>query len=363
MNRYMYYLIFINTVTNMIANVPRILLLERLNGAIPSIFLAIGAGVFITYIILKFFNKYPGKALPELLDRATPKWFNKLFLAYISVIWFSAGLITLTTCSFMIKRYLTPDMPLMLIILYFLLFFTYGIFMRTKNILYAIEIILVVTVPFVLFIIYKAFSSPYYQIDFVKEAIMYMNVFPSYDAFTASLYLFLGIANLIIFNRVFTKKITVNWKHLLSIGGIVGSALIITYIVPIGINGFEHVDQIIYPTVTAADSLKMTFGIVDRVVFLFVTILLIMAFLSTLIHWHVAINVVTNVIYIKKFKWKNINLTPHLFIGLFWLASFYMIPYLSEYQLLKFTNIFLNSLPLFFILLFSVFWIITRRVN
>ncbi|GAA3328939.1 hypothetical protein GCM10020331_074940 [Ectobacillus funiculus] len=53
----------------------------------------------------------------------------------------------------------------------------------------------------------KAYTGEGMKWDFVKKSVMYIYPIPDYSAFSACSYVFfLGAANLIIFNRVFTKK-------------------------------------------------------------------------------------------------------------------------------------------------------------
>src|SRR5689334_7817126 len=112
MNRYFYYLIIINMIANVAASVPKILLEARTKGAIVSMILALIMGSMATYTIARFFNKFPGKGLPELLKEYTPKWITIPLLMFLAVGWFSAGLTTLINYSFVLKRFLTPDMSL-----------------------------------------------------------------------------------------------------------------------------------------------------------------------------------------------------------------------------------------------------------
>ncbi|WP_342044933.1 hypothetical protein [Bacillus sp. OTU530] len=95
MNQYFYYLIIVNMVANIVACVPKILLEARV-----SMILALIMGSIVTYIIAHFFNKFPGKGLPELLKEYTSKWIAIPLLMLLTVGWFSAGLTTLINYSF-----------------------------------------------------------------------------------------------------------------------------------------------------------------------------------------------------------------------------------------------------------------------
>ncbi|MFC6605289.1 GerAB/ArcD/ProY family transporter [Ectobacillus funiculus] len=126
MNRY-YYLIIVNMIANIVASVPRILLDARAKGAIVSMILALITCSMVTYITARFFNKFPGKGLPELLKEYTPKWVTIPFLMLLAVGWFATGLTTLINYSFLLKRFLTPDMSIQWIVSISMLYFIWHI--------------------------------------------------------------------------------------------------------------------------------------------------------------------------------------------------------------------------------------------
>lgn len=364
MNRYYYYLIFFNLVANMISAVPKILFLHKTNGSLFSLFLSIPAGLLSVYLFIRFFNSFEGKDLSELVKKYFSKWISLPILSFLAITWLAAGLITLITFTFMIKRFLTPDMSILLIASLFLIFISYGILMQTKSILYTVETVLIFSIPLIAFMFIKAYRSPHFMWEFVGVAVMHSNHWPNYSAFSASLYCFLGIANLIVFNRAFPKKnFQLSWKSMLFIG-IVGTITIIsTYLIPIGLNGFEKIDSLVYPAITTSDTLRMKFGIVERVLFIFFMFFLAVTFISLLIHWHVAIELCKNIFWLKNFKWKNTNLTPYIFIGIFWAVTIFLTHYLNEYTLLIYAKYFFNCLPPFFLLMFILFWFIRRRAK
>ena len=363
MNRYFYYLIIVNMVANIVACVPKILLEARTKGAIISMILALIMGSMVTYIMARFFNKFPGKGLPELLKEYIPKWVAIPLLMLLTVGWFSAGLTCLLNYSFLLKRFLTPDMSIQWIVSIFLCFISFGILMSSKSVLYTIETVLVFNIPLVFIIMIKAYTSEGMEWDFVKESVMYIYHIPSYSAFSASLFPTIGAGNLIIFNRVFTKKQRITWSQLGLIFFILTGNLATTYFVPIGYSGFEYIDRILYPWVRTSDAMRLDFGFVERVLFIFLTLYLAVSFLSILMHWHVVIELLKKVIWLKRFKWKERNLTPYLFIGVFWFISLPTSSYLTEYQLTLYTGYFFNSLPAFLISTLFMFWFINRRAK
>ncbi|WP_428911198.1 GerAB/ArcD/ProY family transporter [Niallia sp. Krafla_26] len=363
MSRYFYYITFINMITSMVASMPKILLLAKEKGAIYSILLAIPIGLVFCFLIGRFFQTYPGKGLPELMKESIPKPITKPFLFVTGMVWFSAGLLSVITYSFFIKRFLSPNTSLIFIVSLILLFIYYGALMKSKSVLYTIEIIFILTIPLIFLIMIKAFTNEDFEWDYVRVAIMHIQHVPQFSTICAAAFVFWGPANLIIFNRVMTHKQSMTWKSILLIGlvgmGVLGSS----FFGIIGMLGFEAVSHTVYPGMTTADTLHIKFGVIERVLFVNIILFLSITFTSILIHWHVAVELLKQVIFIKKFKWKDHHLTPHLFLIIFWLVSIKVVTYLTEYQLVKYTSYFYNLFPFLFAVLFVIMWAIKRRVQ
>ncbi|KMY55325.1 hypothetical protein AC623_16420 [Bacillus sp. FJAT-27231] len=361
MNRYFYYLLAVNMVAHIITFVPMVLFEARKGGAIVSMILSLVLGTIMISWIVKIFTHFPGKGYPELLKEYTSKWISFLLLLSTALVWFTAGLITVITYSALLRRFLTPEMPLMGIISMMVLFVSFGILMNSKSVLYTVEIVALLSIPFTIFIFVKMYLDKGMNWDFVREAMMYIGNMPDYPSFSASLYVILGPANLIIFNRVFTDKQKMTWKEVLIIGMTGAFALFTSYFIPIGFQGFKHINYLIHPWFLTADSIRMKFGFIERVLFIFALVNLAVSFLSILVHWHVTTELLKNIIWFKKFQWKGYNLTPLVFVGLFWIGSLVIIPYLTEPQLYEYTKYALNFLsPYVLVILFSLLWIKKR---
>ncbi|WP_338449238.1 GerAB/ArcD/ProY family transporter [Niallia oryzisoli] len=363
MSRYFYYLTFINTIASMAASMPKILLMDKEEGAIVSILVSIPIGLVVCYVIGRFFQGFPGKGLPELMDAYIPTFFKIVLLLGVGIVWYAAGLLSVITYSFLIKRFLSPNANLIYIVSLILLFIYYGALMKSKNVLYVLEMIFIFTVPLIFLILIKGFTNEHFEMDFVKESIMHIQNYPSYHAICAAAFVFWGPANLIIFNRVMIKKQSMTWKSLCILGLFGTSVLFACYFGPIGLLGFENVGLTTYPGMTTADTLYFRYWIIERVIFVLLMFFLAITFGSLLTHWHVAIELFKSVIYFKKFKWKKHNLTPHLFLIIFWVISVKVVTYLTEYQLLKYTGYFYNLFPPLLTIMFLLFWVIRRKAK
>lgn len=350
-------------VANIIASVPTILLQFHKEGSVSSMILAVIAGTILVTIYTRFFNAFPGMTLPDLLKKTTAKWFYKPFLFFLALMWFIAGLITLVTFTFLLIRFVTPEMPASQISLTIIISVIFGCLMQTERVFYTIELILLITFPLILFIFYKAYTSNSLEWDFVKEAALYVNQLPNINSFASCFYLFLGVANLFIFNRFFTKKQNFKSKHILLIGIISTMTLFTTYFIPIGFNGFENIDDLIYPWITTSDSLRMEFFMIERVLFVFLLFYLGIAFVSILIHWHVSIEFLKYAFSLEKIKFRRFNVGQYIPLPFFIGTSLFFVHELNEYQLFRFSNIFYNILIFLFPLLIILFFFIKRSMK
>ena len=363
MSRFYYYLILINMVANIIASVPAILLHYYNEGSVISMLLSVAAGVFLVTLYTKFFLQYPGKTLPELLEKTTSKWFYLPFVFLLAVLWFVAGLITLITFTFLLIRYLSPEMPIIMICLTLLFVVIFGCIMKTDRILYTVEMILIITSPLILFIFFKAYSSKSLNWDFVKEAALYINQLPNWHSFSACFFLFLGAANLFIFNRFFTDKQKFGFRQIMFIVLISIGTLFTTYFIPIGFNGLEGIDDLVYPWISTTDSLRMDYFIIERVLFMFLLFYLGIAFLSILIHWHAAVEFLKFIFKLEKVKYKEKVIGIFLPLPFFVAISLYLVTELTEYQLIRYTSYFYEGLVFIFPSMILLFIYINRRMK
>lgn len=335
MSRFLFYLILINMLTNMVSITPRILIVGSNKGTVLSLVLALLVGMILSYILVILFSRFPGQGLPEILKAYTSKWIGPPILLFFAVSWFIAGLFTLIIYTFIINRFLTPEMSINTIILTFVVVVTYGVFMGTKNILYMGEIIFILIVPLIFFIQIKGYLTPELKWDYIRVALMQVNHLPNYGSFTTSLFIVIGTANLVIFNRFFKKLKKPSRKGMALLTFITAYILATTYFLPIGFGGFDSLENALYPWIMTSDSMRMKFGLIERVVFIFIGAFLALGVVSMIIHWHVSIQLLSSVIHFKRFTWKSYNLTLPFFIVIYWVIATAVTKKTTVYGLFK----------------------------
>lgn len=347
-------------ISSIAATVPKILLEQSKSGAIASMVLGTLIGLILTYIIIRFFNKFPGKDLPELMKKNMPKWVFYPIIFFFFLIMYAAGTLKLIMFTFILVTFITPEMALITMALPFLLISAYVTLMKTENVLYSVEVIFILLIPLAVFIFIKAFFHENINWDYIRIAVMHANHLPQYSPFTATLSIFFGVASLIIFNKYLVVKQAIGLKHMAAIGFLSLLTLFTTYFMPIGFGGFDDIDTLLYPWISTSDSITMKFGIIERLVFLFMFLFASMSLLCIVVQWHIAAQLLGKIIYIKRFKWNGENLTPLLTAFVFSLIAGILSNNLTEYDLYKISISINGILPLFFFVLLISMWVVTR---
>ncbi|WP_462409671.1 GerAB/ArcD/ProY family transporter [Neobacillus sp. Marseille-QA0830] len=339
MNRYFLYLVLINMFINAIIFVPSILIKYSFNGAVASVLLSIPYGILMTYLYSKALTKFPEQGLPEILANTKHKLLSNLHMGFIQLAYFTAGLITLLGFLDILSRFVNPEEPRLYLLIIYLAAVFLVIGMPTERIMYFVEIILFFSVPFLGFIVFKAYTGEELSWDSIFEVTTYVFEWPNLKAFAAATYVFSGYVNLIIFNRVIKGKLKI-WNYLFVL--LVGIFnLFTTFMIPIGYHGADGAQEYLFPWISTADSLRLVYSPIERVIFLFLMLYMGITLISVSVHWHVALELLKGTFGKKateKKKWLVI-------------AGFIIISIFSVYQI---NTIRLNKI--------TEYWMIVRLV-
>lgn len=337
-SRYFYYLIALNMLVNVIMFIPKILIENRLDGAVMAILIAIPVGVAATFSFVWAINKFPGQGLLEILTTTkSPKWLSSMLLSYVTIIWYTAGLITLLSYTYIIERFINPDMDGVLIFLLLIILVIYGASSKTEKVLYIIEIGLIFIVPLAVIIFFKSIVSTSLSWDDIRAVSTHIWKVPNWSTIAAATYIFTGYVNMVIFNRLFKKKIK-TWPILiLPIFGFIN--LFTTMFLPIGFFGIDGIEAIQYPWIATSDTLRMEFGFIERVLFIFLLIYIVIALLSSIVHWHVGLEFAKSLFPVKNKE--NPKVTNGLLIS-FATAAFLIYFIVDEKQIYNFGKLWIS---------------------
>lgn len=355
MNRYFLYLILLNMMTNIIIFVPKLLLTERNDGAVMGVLIAIPFGLLLTILFSKLIGKVPQQGLPELLSQTFGKKVKILVLVGFACVWLSAGLLTLLGFLDIINRYINPEISKFYLLLPFLGAILFVIQLSSQKLMYLLELILVLNAPLIGFIIFKAFTSDYLNWNSVLEVATHVGAFPKFKSIAAATYAFSGYANILIFNRLFKEKIKTS--NFVAIFFLAIFNLFTTFFIPIGIHGADGAGEYLYPWITTADSLRIIYGPIERVIFLFLMFYLSVTLLSVSIHWHVALE------FLKGIAGGHIsNKQKFAIFSVFSGLSILAVVKIDALQLIKFAGAWLQMRLIFEMsFIFLVFLIVRRQ--
>ncbi|MBM7652987.1 GerAB/ArcD/ProY family transporter [Neobacillus cucumis] len=354
MNRYYLYLVFLNMIINVIIFIPKVLIEYRFEGAVMGVILAIPVGIVLSYLYSISINRFSEQGLPEILSNTKKRWLKTIHLSSVQLLWFSAGLITLIGFIDILARFVNPEMPKLLLLSIYLGAIFLIIQMPTERVMYLLEIVLFLNIPLIGFIIFKAYTNEYLNWDSILEVGTHMFQWPSLKAFAAATYCFSGYGNLIIFNRVIKGKLKV-WNFMIL--AVLGTLNLFTaFFIPIGFHGSDGAQEYLYPWISTADSLRLVYSPIERVIFLFLMFYMSISLISISIHWHVSLELLKGT-FKKPDNKKNVWMILSCFTGF----SIVGIIYLNTILLLKLVIYWFIIRIVFEILVVFIFFIWVRR--
>ncbi|ARF17012.1 GerAB/ArcD/ProY family transporter [Sporosarcina ureae] len=364
MSRFVYFLLIINMAANLIASGPRILFAKSEDGAIITMIMALFFGVFMNWALINSFKAFPGKNLPQILSTYVSKWVSIPALLVLGTIWYIAGLQTLITYIDIMLRYLTPEMSIYIIIGMFVLTISFGVIMQSRSILYILELVLVMLLPGVVYYLLKLYFEKQLSWDQVTLAMSYIDNPPDYTVFSTIAFLFVGSFDIIIFNSLLKKKMVFGIKQALIVFFLGAFVIFTSYFIPIGMLGFEKIEAVLYPWLITSDSIRMKFGIIERVIFIFLLIFLAIAFLNIILHWHVSFKLFENVFGVKNMSaGMKKNISIGIMVVVFWTIAIFATLKVTEYDLFLYSKYYFNSIPISFLGLMLLMWLVNRRAK
>lgn len=365
-NKYFYYLFLLNALINLVNYVPRILIQDRYNGALLSMIIALGIGMVLLLLFAKLLAKFPQQGLPEIMHKFLPRWIGIPLLVLMSSIWFTSSVLTLVGFVDLTNRFISPDVSPYLVLVGFLVVVGLSARLDSESILYGLEIVLYMTFPLIVYMVFRVFSSPYYSWDAVLQVITYLWRVPQYKTVAAATYVFAGYTNMVIFNRVF-KRLRIRHFWLIVLLGI--NTLVISMFAPIGFLGAEGAGDYVYPAFSTIDSLRIRYFIIERMIYVFYVVYMCLSLVNSIIHWHVSKELLMGAF--KKVSLSGVD-TPKEIKGRkkmeWWILGVYsVIVYISSLLLDQFTLaelavIFLDTRLIGEIVLFALlFYFVMRR--
>lgn len=326
MKRYFFYIVFINSINNIIIFLPNVILRDRYNGSLMAIIFAVPYGTFFLYYFIKSIIKFPNKSYPEILKITMPHWVQVSIMLFICMFWYISGFMMLIALIQMIQRFILPYASeyLLLVLIVFIIIFAAKT--EGSTVLYALEIFIIIIALAIGFIFIKSILNSNFSWDSCMEVVTHSFTFPTLSSYAVTTYMFSGYTDMIIFNRYFNNE-NFQFKHIWLIPVLELALLMFAFFIPIGFFGTQGVSSFTYPWVAATDCIDIKIGLIERTMYIYLPVFFLTAVINIIVHWHVSLELIKGMIQYQ-FNFTNINkiswyinimfaLLPFIFINKF----------------------------------------------
>lgn len=349
MNRYFYYLVFINSITNIIVFAPEMLLQDRYKGALASIVLAMPFFTLLLYLFNKAMYVFPGQPLPEILKTVMPPWVQKTIMLVSFPVWYVSGSMMLLVVSDIIQLVINPEMPVILNIGFLSFVVLFVVRYSSKTVLYGLEVFFWFIVPLMTFIFLKAMTDSKFSWHALMDAGGHFASTPTLFAFAAAGYSFAGFTDMFSFHQDFQGSYAARHLWLIPVFNFI--AVIMAFSIPIGMLGIEAVGDYKYPFISASDSLSLKMGIIERVYFIFLILYILISIINIIVHWKVSYDLFRDMLR-HQFQIQRLTKSTRVCLAVFFLFPFIIYWIFNDYQLIMFVKYWLLLL-----VLFELFWV------
>jgi hypothetical protein len=345
---------------NVFLYVPSILIQNRFSGSVLAVPLGVIIGTIFLYVYSLSIRKFPELGISEILGN-THKWFRLCFLVFVAIMWHLAGSITLLAFNDVTIGFINPDISgLHMIAVYTASVLFILLRLKTQQILYALEIVLVINIPLIFIIFIQAYLHNYLSWKSIMEVGTHFKELPSLKVLAASTFVFSGYINMIVFNRVFKEKIKVSRLWFIPFLGFVN--LFTTLAIPIGFWGADGVENLTFPWVSTADALRIEYGPIERLITLFLLLYVSISLMSVIVHWHVAYEIIKNLIKIDKYEEKTSRILQLVILGCIGFGVILSEMYLQEEYIVQLGELWLSvRLPSEAFIVILMFWLARRK--
>lgn len=272
--------------------IPRVNVDERYDGAVMSLFVGPVIGSVLMLVFSGAMRKFKGKGLPEVAAHFLPTAIRVPLLLVCGLGSMTAGGFVWIHCAYIMAKYLNPDMALSVLLILFVAVTCLAAAQSSKTVLFGTEIIFILAVPLLLLVLVHGIFNESMNYDAVKAMLDYTWIAPSWNSVSASSYTFAGFIGLAIFNREFADVRSFKFLWLFPI---IGLALVLaSFFIPVGYLGTDGIDDYIYTWVSTVDAIRIKYVFIERVISVYLLLLLIMTFVFTMITWHVGSQLISS---------------------------------------------------------------------
>ncbi|MCM3713292.1 hypothetical protein M3202_04280 [Alkalihalobacillus oceani] len=353
-SRFFYYMIVLNMLVTMFLVVPYSVIQHRFEGALFSMGLASLIGVGLLFVFMRSLNRFPGQDVTAILTPHFRKGIRSIILLFVGLLMTIWGLVVLLLLAQLITMYLNHQLPLAFTAALISFFVVLAMYSRLSSLLYSLEIVLLLMAPLLIIIFSKTFYNKNMNVHAILEIGTHLNSSPAWSVVGAAYAVFSGFVYMLVFNGYFKKRISLTPLWVTALGGLL--ALAMSLAVPVGLHGTYNVAHFLFPWAAATDSMYMEFFIIERVIFLFLPLLIMLALMNAVLAAFVGFTLVKTVIPAKQ------TLFIAGFGGIFVLLAVLASINLNQYQTMDLAVLWLNiRLPCEILLVLLLFYTARRK--
>lgn len=337
MNHYRLGLIGIVMLITPIVYLPRLFIESRYNGAIPAFFVSVLAGTLISIWFLNSMRTFKGLTLIEVLEQHAPAYLSWPARVVVSIAGYAGGAVVLMTMSSVTVRFINPTMDIHVLLLCFVLAGGWSALRTSQALMFGMEYWVLLCVPLLLFLWYKSASNPMFDLDAILTMTDYLAVTPAWHLILVSSFIFTGFISFYVFKEAAKWQASLHEAWIIPLAGLI--IFCGFFFIPFGVHGTQAVDHYIYIWMNTADSIQMKHGLIERGVFIYLAVYMIISLLFISISWHSA------TMWILKSDQSGVEVSSkkrlryqRLLVVVVGILVFVCAHYISEQQLYRFTT-------------------------
>lgn len=290
MSRYFYYHVIYVGLINIMLFVPWTLIHHRFHGAVSGMAIAVVIGTLFAYITTSLYLRFPGMGLAEILFSLLPRGIALFIIIAGAVLWTLAGILVVYSYSSTIQQFFNPDMNPYLFLLLMTAAGVWGASRCTRTVQFAQEIMLLMSAPAVILILFKAIFNPWLDWDAIRVTAGYIRTPPSFLSICAATFVFAGYNTLVVFNRLLPAGAQIRHRWIIPL--FCTFFLLVSFFIPIGFHGTVGVGDYLYLWSVTSDSMIMEYGFVYRVLYIFLLLYTALSLMFAMNTWHTAMELI-----------------------------------------------------------------------
>lgn len=337
MNHYRLGLIGIAMLITPIVYLPRFFIEARFTGAIPAIIIAAMTGSLISIWFLHSMKQSRGLTVLEVIKKQVPSYLGWPLHVCMSITGYVGGALVLITMSSVTMRFINPTMDIHVLLLCFLLAGGWSALRSSRALMFGMEYWILLCVPLLFFLWFKSVSNTMFDWDAVLMLTDYVKITPSWQLIFVGSFIFTGFISFYVFKEAAKWQASIHEAWMIPLAGVI--VFCGFFFIPFGVHGTQAVEHYNYIWMNTADSIQLKHGMIERGVFIYLAVYMIISLLFISISWYSAAAWLMNgVLASAAYSPKKTRRIQQLVVVVMAVVAFAGGHYMNEQQLFLFTK-------------------------